>query len=133
MARFEKAVGTISGIHPSRTFVDGVYFREVEFVEQTRTTRSMERVFFTNKLIPALEPARSGVFYFWNSHCYAFRSDGTLIEDIDGARASYFKRDRRLLLLMACSVVLLPVTIYVLAKKLVHTSSREHMRRFLTD
>jgi hypothetical protein len=100
-------------------------------VEPARTTRSLQGVFFTNKLMPTLAPTSSGAFYFWNSHCYAFRSDNLFIEDIDGARASYFKRDRRLLLLMACSVVLLPVTIYVMAKKLVRASTREQMRRFL--
>jgi hypothetical protein len=132
LARFEKAVGTITGIRPSRTFVDGVYCRDVAIVEPTHSTRSIPRVFFTNKLISAIEPASSGAFYFWNSHCYAFRSDAVLIEDIDGARASYFKRDRRLLALMACSIVLLPVTLYVVAKKLIRASTREQMRHFLT-
>lgn len=91
----------------------------------------MERVFFTDKLTSALKPAASGAFYFWNSHCYAFRSGGDLVEDIDGARASYFKRDQRLLILMTCSLILSPVAIFVLMKKLVRAGSRQKMQRFL--
>jgi hypothetical protein len=109
-----------------------VYCREVDFVEPAQAVRRMQRVFFTNKLAPLLTQTSSGVFYFWNSHCYAFRSNDHLIEDIAGARASYFKRDRHLLLLMACSVVLLPVTIYIVLKKFFRAGSRNLMRRFLT-
>lgn len=92
----------------------------------------MERVFFPLKLTTILKSATTGEFYFWNSHCYAFRSANGLIEDIDGVRASYFWRDARLLLLMSASIVLLPYVLFVIAKKLIRGSSRQRMQRFLS-
>lgn len=92
----------------------------------------MRKVFFTRKLSYILKPGLTGAFYFWNLHCYAFQSEGDLIEDIEGARASYFQRDARLLLLMAASIVLLPVVVFVALKKLLLGGSQTRMRAFLS-
>ena len=88
-------------------------------------------MFFTLKISSVLKLQTSGEFYFWNSHCYAFRDDRQLVEDIDAARASYFQRDARLMLLMAASVILLPVVTLIAAKKLLRAGSRAQMQTFL--
>ena len=132
MAHFHKAVGTIDKIHPSRQFIDGIYCSRVEFTDPAGGRYHLEKVFFPLKLVSFLKSGTSGQFYFWNSHCYAFRSDHDFVEDIDGARASYFKRDARLLLIMAASVILLPYALFVAVKKIVRGGSRRRMQLFLT-
>ena len=132
LVRFQKTVGTISKAQPSRTFVDGVYCNWIEIVPASGQAEKLDGVFFTLKLAFLVSAPDSGEFYFWNSHCYAFRSGGNLIEDMDGARASYFKRDSRLLLLMALSVVLLPVAIFVTTKKLLRAGTGKQMEQFLS-
>jgi len=132
MARFVKTVGTLSRIEFSRSFIDGEYCRVIEFEGRHGQVERMEKVFFTLKLLSILKPDISGEFYFWNSHCYAFRNDEEQIEDIDGARASYFRRDARLLLITASSIVMSPVVLFVVAKKLLRAGSRAQMQRFLT-
>ena len=117
MARFQKTVGTINRIEHARTFIDGEYCRLLEFMKPGGQLERIEKVFFTLKLSSILKPKVKGEFYFWNSHCYAFRGREGLVEDIDGARASYFQRDARLLLIMAASVVMFPVAVVVVAKK----------------
>lgn len=133
MARFWKVVGTISKIKPNRTFVDGVYCTRIEFTGTAGVVHAVERAFFTLKLESLMSARKSGEFYFWNSHCYAFRSGGNLIEDMDGARTSYFKRDSRLLIVMAVSLILLPVAIFVMAKKLLRAGTRHQMEMFLSS
>jgi hypothetical protein len=130
LAHFQKLAGTITRIEPSRTFIDGVYYRIIEFTSLAGTTCNVRNVFVTVKLCSLLKANASGVFYFWNSHCYAFHND-KVIEDIEGARASYFQRDARLLLLMAISIILLPVVVFVAAKKLLLGGSERQMRAFL--
>ncbi|HEY7391303.1 MAG TPA: hypothetical protein VH640_22500 [Bryobacteraceae bacterium] len=103
----------------------------VEFSGPTGERREIRKVLFTVKLCSALKPQISGVFYFWNAHCYAFRGADESIEDIEGARASYFKRDARLLLLMAVSLILLPVVVFIAGKKLLRGGSAAQMRAFL--
>jgi len=132
LAKFQKVVGTISKFEPVRTFVDGVFCRRLEFVDDAGVRREFEEIFFTNKMSPVLKRDVGGEFYFWNLHCYAFRSGEELLEDIDGVRASYFKRDARLLIIMALSIVLLPYSLFVIAKKTLRGSSRERMRLFLS-
>src|SRR5438128_1901237 len=119
MARLQKQVGTLSCIQPHRTFIDGEYCRLIEFTANSGQVQRMENVFFTLKLCSILKPHTSGQFYFWNSHCYAFRNNEEWIEDIDGARESYLRRDAHLLVIMACSIVLLPVVMFITARKLV--------------
>jgi hypothetical protein len=132
LARFEKIAGTVSTVEPSRIFVDGVYYLRLEFTESNGRTRELEKVFFTNKIALALKPKAAGEFYFWNSHCYAIRSGSQVVEDIEGARASYLKRDARLLFLMSLSIVLLPVSLFVVAKKLIRAGSRKHMESYFS-
>ena len=132
MARLQKIEGTIFRIEPSRSFIDGIYCRAVEFTGQTGERFETKNVFCTQKLFSVLKAGVFGVFYFWNSHCYAFRSNGDLIEDIEGARASYFQRDARLLLIMAVSIVLLPVVVFVAGKKLLRGGSQAQMRLFIS-
>ena len=133
MAQFQKAVGTISKVQPSRHFIDGVYCSQIEFTDRAGKRYQLEEVFFPFKLASLLKSGTTGQFYFWNSHCFAFRSDQDYVEDIDGARASYFKRDARLLLLMAASVILLPYALFVAVKKIIRGSSRRRMQLFLTS
>lgn len=128
---FKKIVGTISKTQPGRTFIDGVYCNRIEITSAGMTER-MERVFFPLKLAFLVGAAETGEFFFWNSHCYAFRSSSSLVEDIDGVRTSYFKRDLRLLLLMAVSVVLLPVAAFVIIRRFLRAGSRRQMRDFLS-
>jgi hypothetical protein len=132
MANFQKAIGTISRIEPSRDFIDGVYCKQIDIIDIVGKHHQLANVFFTLKLSAVLKSAATGEFYFWNSHCYAFRSDQDFIEDIEGARASYFRRDAGLLVLMAVSVVLLPVALFVLAKKAIRGSSRRQMELFMS-
>lgn len=132
MARLQRIEGTITRIEPSRSFTDGVYCRSVEFSGSAGERREMSKVFFTLKLCSVLKLRTSGVFYFWNAHCYAFRGAEESIEDIEGARASYFQRDARLLLLMAVSIVLLPVVVFVAGKKLLWGGSAAQMSAFLS-
>jgi len=132
LVRFQKIVGTISKTQPSRTFVDGVYCSRIEITPAGCLGKELDRVFFPLKLAFLVSAAESGEFYFWNSHCYAFRSDGNLIEDVDGVRASYFNRDLRLLLLMALSIVLLPVAVFVIVRKLLRAGTRRQMETFLS-
>jgi len=132
LVRFQKIVGTISKTQPSRTFVDGVYCNWIEITHAGCMAKKLDRVFFTVKLAFLVSAAESGEFYFWNSHCYAFRSDGNLIEDVDGVRASYFNRDLRLLLLMALSVILLPVALFVIIRRLLRAGTRHQMKTFLS-
>ena len=133
MAEFQKVVGTISTIDPSRHFIDGIYCREVVFNQTGGEHDRLSGVFFPSKLESLVKAGTAGTFYFWNSHCYAFRSGSTYLEDIDGARASYFKRDARLLWLMAGSVVLLPYAAFVAVKKWLRGSSRRQMELFLNS
>ena len=132
MAHFQKAVGTISKVQPSRHYVDGIYCGQIEFTDSEGKRYQLEGVFFSLKLASLLKSGTRGEFYFWNSHCYAFRSDRDFVEDIDGARASYFKRDARLLLFMAASVILLPYALFVAARKVLRGSSRRRMQLFLS-
>jgi hypothetical protein len=132
LAQFQKAVGTISKIEPSRDFIDGVYCRQLEFTDPAGKRYQLQGLFFPLKLASVLKSGSTGEFYFWNSHCYAFRSDHDYVEDIDGARASYFKRDAHLLLLMAASVILLPYALFVVLKKIIRGSSRRRMQLFLS-
>jgi hypothetical protein len=132
LVRFQKIAGTISNTQPSRTFVDGVYCNRIEITSAAGVAEKLDRVFFTLKLAFLVSTRESGEFYFWNSHCYAFRSGGNLVEDIDGVRASYFKRDFGLLLLLAFSVVLLPVAVFVMAKRLLRAGTRHQMENFLS-
>lgn len=112
--------------------MDGLYYRRIEFTDAAGVHHPVEKVFFTNKLSSALlTPKIHGEFYFWNSHCYAIRRGKELTEDIDAVRASFFTRDARLLLLMALSVFLLPVALFVVSKKLLRASSRRQMQSFL--
>jgi hypothetical protein len=104
----------------------------IEITHAGCMVKKLDRVFFTVKLAFLVSTAESGEFYFWNSHCYAFRSDSNLIEDVDGVRASYFSRDFRLLLLMTLSVVLLPVAVFVIIRKLLRAGTRHQMETFLS-
>lgn len=131
MPRFQKAVGTLSRIQPSRTFVDGVYYSRIDITDAADHRQSFDNVFCTLKLAPVVQLKTHGTFYFWNSHCYAFRSDATLTEDIDGARKSYLKRDARLLIIMALSLVLLPYALLILIKRYARAGSRQRMQLFL--
>jgi hypothetical protein len=133
VAAFQKIDGTISRIEPSRHFIDGVYCLEIEFTDSGGELCRLNGVFFPLKLVSILKSGTAGEFYFWNSHCYAFRSGQDYIEDIEGARASYFKRDARLLLFMAASVILLPYALFVAVKKWVLGSSRRRMQMFLAS
>jgi hypothetical protein len=133
LARFEKVTGSISAIQPSRSFIDGVLCRRIEFTGASGGRRELSRVFFTLKLASYLKADTSGDFFFWNSHCYAFKAPDFMSEDIAGARTSYFKRDAQLLLLMALSLVLLPIAIFILAKKLLRAGSKGQMASFLSS
>jgi hypothetical protein len=132
LVRLQKIVGTISNTQPSRTFVDGVYCKRIEITRPGGMAETLDQVFFTLKLAFLVSAAKSGEFYFWNSHCYAFRSSGNLIEDVDGVRASYFKRDSHLLLLLALSIVLFPVAAFVAVKRLLRGGTRHQMEEFLS-
>ena len=133
MAYFQKITGRISTIEPGRAFIDGVYCREIEFNDAHGKRYRLEKVFFPLKLTSFLKSGTSGEFYFWNSHCYAFRSDRDYIEDIEGARASYIKRDAKLLLLLAASIILLPYALFVAIRKLIRGGSRQRMQVFLAS
>ena len=109
-----------------------MFCRRLEFVDDAGARHELEEIFFTNKMSPVLKRDVGGEFYFWNLHCYAFRSGAELLEDIDGVRASYFKRDARSLIIMSLSIVLLPYSLFVIAKKTLRGSSRERMRSFLS-
>ena len=133
MAHFQKVVGTLSKVQPSRNFIDGVFCQTIEITDVSGNPCRFDSVFFPTKLFSLLKSGAYGEFYFWNSHCYAFRSDHEYVEDIDGARASFFKRDARLLLLMAASVILLPYALFVAIKKLIRGGPRRQMQRFLAN
>lgn len=122
----------MSKIKPNRTFVDGVYCTRMEVTDAAGVVHAVGRGFFTLKLAFLTSAQQSGEFYFWNSHCYGFRSGGNLIEDMDGARTSYFKRDSRLLAAMSFSLILLPAAIFVIARRLLRAGTRHHMEMFLS-
>lgn len=132
MARLQQVAGVISRIEPARNFIDGTFYRRIEFADATGATHAVERVFAVEQIQRLLTVGAQGTFYFWNSHCYAVRFGNTLTEDIAATRRSYFIRDTRILLLMALSIVLLPVTIYIVVKKLVLAGSSQQMQHFLS-
>jgi hypothetical protein len=125
-------VGAIAKIQPSRNFIDGEFFHHIDIAGSNGPVR-LEEIFCTDRLTAHMKPGVSGAFYFWNSHCYGFKADGDEVEDIAGARRSYFARDSRLLIIMAASVILLPAAAFIVLKKLLRAGSAERMQRFLSS
>jgi len=133
LRRFQKISGIISAVTPIRTLSDGIFYRSIKFTRNDGQSEELQKIFFTHKLVQFAEPGVNGVFYFWNSHCYGFKSDHQiLLEDIDGVRHSFYRRDLHLLIVMTASIVLLPVGLVVMAKKIIRSTSRNRMAQFLT-
>lgn len=130
--RLEVRRGTITSLAPGRTFVDGQYFASIGIATPGGASDELREVFVVNSLLDPLTIGAEGQFFFWNRHLYGYvAADGAVVEDVDGARAAYFGRDRVLLAVMAATIVLLPVAIWVVARRLLRAGSAYAMRSSL--
>lgn len=130
----EVHAGEITALSPGRTFIDGQYFSSITLTRDDGTRVQLREIFVINSLLDVVAKSRRGRLAIWNRHLYGFvGDDGTVHEDVAGARKAYFGRDRTLLIGFALSVVLLPVAVWVVGRRLLRAGSAYAMRRALVD
>jgi hypothetical protein len=120
--------GSVCGLQPSRTFVDGQLFREVSLVSSSGERQQLHAVFCSNRLLDPMHAPGPKEIYIWNNHVFAIRTSGGLIEDVAGVRRSFLYRDWRLLLLLAITGIMLPYVAWIAIKKVRAVGSLPQVR-----